>query len=136
MDLTSLSSIKSSTPQLTRLDLLMCNAGIMATPPSLSKDGYEIQFATNHLGHAMLIKQLLPTMLKTAEEPRSDVRIVILTSMGWRAHPKAGIEFSTLNTTQDRAIFGGWVRYGQSKLANLVYAAELARRYPNITCMY
>ena len=135
MDLSSLASIEAATPQFihSRLDILMCNAGIMAHPPLLSKDGYEIQFATNHLGHAMLIKKLLPTMLKTTEELGSDVRIVILTSTGWRGHPKGGIQFATLNTVQDFGKIGRWIRYCQSKLANIVYAAELARRYPAIT---
>lgn len=136
MDLASLSSIKAAIPQFRhdRLDILMCNAGIMAVPASLSKDGYEIQFATNHLGHALLIKKLLPTLLKTAEQPGSDIRVIILTSVGWRGHPKGGIQFSTLNTVQD-SMLGRWVRYGQSKLANIVYAAELAKRYPSITCL-
>lgn len=107
----------------------------MAHPPGLSKDGYEIQFATNHLGHAMLIKELLPTLLKTAKQPESDVRIVLITSTGWRGHPKGGVQFSTLNTTQDFPLLGKWVRYCQSKLANIVYAAELAKRYPGITCL-
>lgn len=87
VDLTDLSSIKnavSKTFVYNRLDILLCNAGIMATPAGLSRDGYEIQFATNHLGHAMLIKQLLPVLLKTAERPGSDVRIVSVTSTGGR----------------------------------------------------
>ncbi len=136
-DLTSLDSIKAGVQRFThpRLDILMCNAGIMAVPPELSKDGYEIQFAVNHLGHALLIKGLLPTMLKTAEQPYSDVRIVILTSTGWRGHPSGGIQFSNLNTTQDFGAFGYWRRYSQSKLANIVYAAELGRRYPSITSL-
>ena len=113
----------------------MCNAGIMAVPPELSKDGYEIQFAVNHLSHAMLIKSLLPIMLRTAEQPGSDVRIVLLTSTGWRGHPRGGIQFSGLKTTQDFGAFGHWIRYGQSKLANIVYAAELSRRYPSITSL-
>ena len=137
LDLSSLSTVKAAIPQFRhdRLDILMCNAGIMAHPPGLSKDGYEIQFATNHLGHAMLIKELLPTLLKTAEQPESDVRIVSNTSLGWRVHPKGGIQFSTLNTIQDSPLLGKWYRYGQSKLANIVYAAELARRYPSITSL-
>lgn len=136
LDLSSLSSIKAAIPQFRhdRLEIFMGNAGIMAHPPGLSKDGYEIQFATNHLGHAMLIKELLPVLLKTAEQPGSDVRIVLNTSLGWRGHPKGGIQFSTLNTGQD-GVFGKWIRYGQSKLANIVYAAELARRYPSLTCL-
>lgn len=111
----------------------MGNAGILSQA-GLSKDGYEIQFATNHLGHAMLIKELLPILLKTAEQPGSDVRIVLNTSVAWRGHPKGGIQFSTLDTVQDQ-VAGKWIRYGQSKLANIVYAAELARRYPSLTCM-
>jgi len=134
LDLSSLLSIKTAIQQFShkRLDILMCNAGIMAKPPQLSKDGYEIQFATNHLGHALLIKHLLPIMLGTVEKPGADVRIVLLTSTGWRGHPKGGINFAGLKTTQDFGAFGPWIRYGQSKLANIVYAAELARRYPSI----
>lgn len=137
LDLSSLSSVKEAIRKFghDRLDILMCNAGIMAHPPGLSKDGYEIQFATNHLGHAMLIKALLPTLINTSEQPNSDVRIVLSTSAGWRGHPKGGIQFATLKTVQDWTILGRWVRYGQSKLANILYAAELARRYPNITCL-
>ena len=105
----------------------------MAKPPGLTEDGYELQFGTNHLGHALLIKLLLPIMLRTAQGPGADVRITILTSLGFRSHPKGGIVFKNLRTTQDFGPFGSWLRYGQSKLANLLYAAELARRYPNIT---
>lgn len=136
LDLSSLASIKAAIPQFRhdRLDILMCNAGLMQAP-GLSKDGYEIQFATNHLGHAMLIKGVLPTLLKTAEQPGSDVRIVSLTSEGWRMHPKGGIQFEGLNTVQDWAVVGRWIRYGQSKLANIVYGRALAGRYPSITCV-
>jgi NAD(P)-dependent dehydrogenase (short-subunit alcohol dehydrogenase family) len=115
----------------------MCNAGIMATPASLSKDGYEIQLATNHLGHALLIKLLLPCMLKTAAEPDSDVRIVNLSSVAYKNTPNAGIEFSKLKTKD--ASYGPfyvsnkWMCYGQSKLANLLFPIELAARHPSIT---
>ncbi|TVY14620.1 putative oxidoreductase [Lachnellula arida] len=134
MDLCSLSSVKAASQKFAhkRLDVLICNAGFMAVPPALGKDGYEIQFATNHLGHAMLIQQLLPIMLETTKVPDSDVRIVCLTSDGWRNHPKGGVLFSELKTVQER-FFGPSIRYGQSKLANIVYAAELARRFPSIT---
>jgi NAD(P)-dependent dehydrogenase (short-subunit alcohol dehydrogenase family) len=113
MDFSSLFSIKAAIPRFHHdsLDILICNAGIMAVPAGLSKDGYEIQFATNCLRHAMLIKQLLPNLMKTAEKPGSDVRIILLTSVGWRGHPKDGIQFSTLNTVQD-SLLGRWVRYG------------------------
>ena len=140
-DLSSLTSVQQTAKQFlaqsNRLDLLMCNAGIMAVPPSLSNEGYEIQFATNHLGHALLIKLLLPTLLKTAELPDSDVRIVNLSSTGYTTTPSSGIDFDTLKTSQ--ASLGPmyqpktFTRYGQSKLANLLYPIELAKRYPTIT---
>lgn len=116
-----------------RLDLLICNAGIMALPPQTSTDGYEIQFATNHLAHALLIRLLLPTMLRTADLPGADVRIITVTSVGWRLYPKGGIVFKTLNSKQDFGVMGPWRRYGQSKLANILYAAELARHHPKLT---
>lgn len=131
LDLLSMSSIKAAQSSFpaSRLDVLICNGGIMAQPPGLSKDGYEIQFATNHLSHALLIKLLMPTLLRTADLPSSNVRIVILTSLGFRGHPKGGIVFKDLKTTQDFGAFGSWYRYGQSKLASILYASELARRY-------
>lgn len=118
-----------------RLDVLMCNAGIMATPPTLSADGYEIQFATNHLGHAFLIRRLLPTLQTTAQS-HGDARIINLTSVAHNMHPKSGINFTTLKTKQEdlgTAAGASWARYGQSKLANLLYADELTRHNPTIT---
>ncbi|KAI9048748.1 hypothetical protein LZ554_007579 [Drepanopeziza brunnea f. sp. 'monogermtubi'] len=134
MDLSCLASVKAACEHFAhdRLDVLMCNAGVMEVPPAVSPDGYEIRFATNHLGHAMLIRQLLPVMLRTARAPGGDVRIVILSSRGWAMHPKGGIQFSRLKTKMDGYVERGFL-YSQSKLANLVYAAELARRYPSIT---
>ncbi len=105
----------------------------MAHPPALTTDGYEMQFGTNHLGHALLIKLLLPTLLRTANQPDADVRVVSNTSLGFKAHPSNGIDFANLRTTQESAVLGHWIRYGQSKLANILYASEIARRYPNIT---
>lgn len=139
-DLSSLASVQRAAKQFLaqsdRLDVLMCNAGVMALDPALSKDGYEIQFATNHLGHALLIKLLLPCMLKTAEQPGSDVRIINLSSMAHQTVPSKGIELDTLKTTQSGLgpfyTPSKWMRYGQSKLANLLYARALARRYPSI----
>ncbi|KAI4154742.1 MAG: hypothetical protein LQ340_001480 [Diploschistes diacapsis] len=54
--------------QSSRLDILLCNAGIMATPGGLTTDGYEVQFGTNYVGHALLVKLLVPTLLRTASE--------------------------------------------------------------------
>ncbi|KAF7896916.1 uncharacterized protein EAF01_009319 [Botrytis porri] len=135
IDLSSLSSIAAGikTFKHDRLDIFMGNAGIMAVPAALSKDGYEIQFATNHLGNAAVLHHLLPIMLKTAELPSSDVRIVLNTSLGWKFRPSQGIIFDKLKTAQEDLPFGTWSRYGQSKVASILYAAELARRYPQIT---
>lgn len=134
-DLASLASVKAAAEKFiteeSRLDVLICNAGIMAQPPSLTTNGYEMQFGTNHLGHALLIQKLLPLLLQNSEG--ADVRIIIVTSIAFRMHPMGGIVFKDLKTPQDCGAFGSWIRYGQSKLANILYARELARRYPGIT---
>ncbi|KAJ5111441.1 hypothetical protein N7532_001976 [Penicillium argentinense] len=134
-DLASLSSVREAAEafisQTTQLDILMCNAGIVAQPPSLTMDGYELQFGTNHLGHALLIRKFLPLLQESAKEG-NDARIVILTSDVWMIHPKGGIVFDKLKTVQHYWFGGPWRRYGQSKLANLLYARELSRRYPEI----
>ncbi|KAL2135488.1 hypothetical protein VTI74DRAFT_8347 [Chaetomium olivicolor] len=134
-DLADLASVKTAAERLLadlkRLDVLVCNAGIFAKPAALSKDGYEIQFATNHLGHALLTVKLLPLLQSTAELPDSDVRIINVSSTGWGLAPPGGFVLDKLKTTQEMP-FGRLLRYGQSKLANMVYARELAKRYPKI----
>lgn len=134
LDMTSLASVRSGLANFThdRLDILLCNAGIMAVPPAVSKDGFEVQFAVNHIAHALVIKLLLPVLLKTAETPDANVRIVCLTSIAWRGHPWGGIKFDQLRTPMKSIFLGEWTAYAQSKLANLVYARELAKRYPQI----
>lgn len=133
LDQTSLPSIRTALKKHfthTRLDILINNAGIMAGAAGLSADGYEIQFATNHLGHAMIVRELLPILLRTAEGSGSgsgagssstssgggapaDVRIINLTSVGYQAHPSDGISFETLGTTQaGPPVLGQWIRYG------------------------
>ncbi|MCJ1387300.1 hypothetical protein MMC18_000141 [Xylographa bjoerkii] len=133
LDLTSFASIaeaaRSFASQSQRLDVLMNNAGIMATPPGTTKEGYEIQFGTNHMGHALLTKLLLPTLLSTAKEPDADVRIVNLTSEGHNLAPSGGILFDKAKLDAQ----GPWARYGQSKLANILFTKDLAARYPTIT---
>jgi NAD(P)-dependent dehydrogenase (short-subunit alcohol dehydrogenase family) len=133
-DLSSLASVKKAAEefisQSTRLDVLMCNAGICWDQPGLTVDGYEKMFGTNHLGHALLIKLLLPTLLKTANELDSDVRIVILSSSAHANNPNKGILFNDLKTAQAKLEF--FRRYGQSKLANVLYARSLAQKFPNI----
>ena len=136
VDLANLASVKEAgekiAADLSRLDVLVCNAGIMAVPAAVSKDGYEIHFATNHLGHALLTFKLLPLLSHTADVQGSDVRIVMVTSTAWRGTPPGGIAFDKLKTKQEMAVIGRWLRYGQSKLANMIFARELAARYPKI----
>lgn len=108
----------------------MNNAGIMATPLAETEDGYESQFGTNHMGHALLTRLLLPTLLSTAKEQGSDVRVVNLTSEGHNLAPRPqGILFDKAKLDKQ----GPWTRYGQSKLANILFTKELANRYPSIT---
>ncbi|KAL6408680.1 putative short-chain dehydrogenase reductase protein [Ilyonectria robusta] len=134
LDLASLDSIKAAAKTFlnsaTRLDILMLNAGIMATPPGTTKDGYEIQFGTNHVGHALLTKLLMPLLLQTAEGASSDVRVVVLSSTVHAQAPEGGVQFNTLKTRADA--METWTRYGQSKLANVLFGRELAKRYPQI----
>ncbi|KAE8141304.1 hypothetical protein BDV38DRAFT_279207 [Aspergillus pseudotamarii] len=104
----------------------------MALPPGLTKDRYEVQFGTNHLGHTLLIQKLLPLQQRTTETG-TDVRVVILTSICYQLHPYGVIISDDLKITQDYGFLVSWRQYGQSKLANILYTRELARRYPGIT---
>lgn len=135
MDLASFESIKEAAKTFSsesgRLDILMLNAGVMAAPPGLTKEGYELQFGTNHVGHALLTKLLLPVLEKTAKEPGADVRVISLSSGGHRITPSEGILFDTLKTTSEN--LGAFTRYGQSKLANILFARQLAKLYSQFT---
>lgn len=99
------------------LDLLINNAGIMATPPRVTADGFELQFGTNHLGHFALTGRLLDR-LKAAPAPR----VVTVSS---QAHRLGTIDFDDLNWERS---YGPWRAYGRSKLANLLFARELQAR--------
>lgn len=101
----------------------------MAVPWSTTSEGYEIQFGTNHMGHALFTKLLLPTMLKTAEQPGADVRIINLSSEGHQMAPSSGIIYNQADLEKCAT----WTRYGQSKLANILHAKALQNRYPSIT---
>ena len=109
----------------------MNNAGIMAQPPGLTSDGYEVQFGTNHMGHFLFTQRLLPLLQKTAAEPGSDVRIVNVTSDGHKFAPTGG--FAPEKALSDMKEYNTFTRYGQSKLANILFTTELAKRYPRIT---
>src|SRR6201991_1638673 len=118
LDLAALSSIRTFAASVTDdVHLLINNGGVMATPNRRTADGFELQLGTNHLGHFALTGLLLPLM-----EGREDARVVTLSSP---AHRMGRISFDNLNG--DRRYFR-WNAYGQSKLANLMFCFELARR--------
>jgi NAD(P)-dependent dehydrogenase (short-subunit alcohol dehydrogenase family) len=101
-----------------KLDAIIANAGIMALPKLKQAHGYELQFFTNHIGHFLLITELL-------SELQDDARVVILSSAAHTAAPKSGIEFDNLSGERG---YQPWKAYGQSKLANLLFSKELAKR--------
>jgi NAD(P)-dependent dehydrogenase (short-subunit alcohol dehydrogenase family) len=121
LDLASLDSVREFAERFKAghqgLDLLINNAGVMATPRRSTADGFELQFGTNHLGHFALTGLLIGEM-----EGREDARVVTLSS---NAHKFGRIAFDNLRG--DRRYFR-WRAYGQSKLANLLFALELDRR--------
>ncbi|XP_074321788.1 short-chain dehydrogenase TIC 32, chloroplastic-like [Silene latifolia] len=129
LDLSSLASVEKFASEYKSLslplNLLINNAGIMAVPYQVSKDNIELQFATNHLGHFHLTNLLLDVMKKTAQESKREGRIVIVSSEAHRFAYGEGIRFDKLN---DESGYSSLQAYGQSKLANILHANELARR--------
>lgn len=101
------------------LDGIICNAGIMALPKLEQAFGYELQFFTNHIGHFILVTGLLDQLAPTG-------RVVMLSSAAHTGAPREGIQFENLSGEKG---YGDWKAYGQSKLANLLFAKELARRF-------
>ncbi|KAK9672619.1 hypothetical protein RND81_12G112500 [Saponaria officinalis] len=129
LDLSSLDSVAKFASKFNSsglpLNLLINNAGIMATPFMLSKDKIELQFATNHLGHFLLTNLLLEKMKKTANETKREGRIVNVSSRRHKFSYPEGIRFDKIN---DPWGYNSLSAYGQSKLANVLHANELARR--------
>ncbi|XP_060203678.1 short-chain dehydrogenase TIC 32, chloroplastic-like [Lycium barbarum] len=129
LDLSSLASVKKFASDYKssgrQLNLLINNAGIMATPFMLSKDNIELQFATNHLGHFLLTNLLLEKMKETARKTKIGGRIVNVSSEAHRFAYSEGIRFDKIN---DPKSYSSWGAYGQSKLANILHANELTRR--------
>lgn len=135
-DLASLSSVRDCAHQILttqiRLDILLLVAGVLTSEPSLTTDGYELHFGTNHLGHALLIKLLLPLLHRTASAPQHDPRIILISSA---AAESATLSLSTVRTTMSDIPWyqvPSMKRYGHSKLANVLYARALAKHHPDI----
>jgi len=100
------------------LDAIICNAGIMALPKLEQKHGYELQFFTNHIGHFILVTSLLDSLADKG-------RVVIVSSDAHNGAPSEGIQFDNLSGERG---YRPWASYGQSKLANLLFAKQLAKR--------
>ena len=114
LDLADLASVRAFAEGLDRdVDVLVNNAGVMATPQRKTRDGFELQLGTNHLGHFALTGLLLP---------RIRDRVVTISSP---AHRMGRINFDDL---QSERCYQRWLAYGQSKLANLLFMYELQRR--------
>ncbi|WP_178915921.1 oxidoreductase [Natronomonas gomsonensis] len=121
-DLDSVRAFADTAADLGHIDVLCNNAGVMAIPRSETADGFETQFGVNHLGHFALTGLLLDS-LREAPDPR-----VVTQSSGIHANGK--IDFENLHGTDD---YDKWGAYAQSKLANLLFAYELDRRYDELT---
>ncbi len=124
-DLSNLNAVAQCAAHIERFNIpihrLICNAGIMALPELEISYGVEKQFLTNHLGHYLLIKRLIPQLTAA-----NNARIVILSSMGHQQAPKQGIDFDNLDGSQG---YNAWEFYGQSKLANILTAKALSKRF-------
>ena len=122
LDLASLGSVDAGARAIVgdypRIDLLVNNAGVMAVPEQRTEDGFELQLATNHLGHFVLTARLLPGLLAA---PAS--RVVAVTSTARHV----GLPINSRNPHLEKR-YNPWLAYGQSKLANLHFAVELQRR--------
>ncbi|CAI5516575.1 unnamed protein product [Closterium sp. Naga37s-1] len=129
LDLASLKSVSAFAADYLRLNrplhLLINNAGVMICPFMLTADGYENQFGTNHVGHFLLTNLLLPKLKETAKQEGAEARIVIVSSAAHQFPYPGGIRFDAINAKEG---YDSVKAYGQSKLANILHAWELARR--------
>ncbi|KAG6374027.1 hypothetical protein JVT61DRAFT_4665 [Boletus reticuloceps] len=132
LDLANLRSIKQSVEEFlqreTQLHILFNNAGVMHPPVDMvTADGYDLQFGTNVLGHFYLTKLLLPILISTAKSsPEGTARVVNTSSRG---HWYGGLQFDTFMDGPKRRADRTFRLYGQSKTGNIVFSAELHRRY-------
>ncbi|CAF4597637.1 unnamed protein product [Rotaria sp. Silwood1] len=122
LDLTSLQSVRNCVNQFRArklpINILICNAGIMACPYSKTKDGFESQFGVNHLAHFLLVTSLLPEL--KAGKP---ARVVMVSSV---LNKFQGINFDDINWEKN---YDKWLAYGQSKTANILFAIQLNKLY-------
>ena len=122
MDLSDLASVRKFASDVVAagkpVHLLINNAGVMACPESRVGDNWELQFATNHIGHFVLTNELAPSLKKA-----KSARVVCLSSTGHKLSP---IRWGDIHFTKEP--YNKWVAYGQSKTANSLFAVELDAR--------
>ena len=121
LDLASLNSVRGASDALVKVgkpfDLVIANAGVMACPKGLTRDGFEMQFGTNHLGHFLLINRIVSLL-------GSGARLVNLSSAG---HRFSDVDLEDPNF--ERSPYDEFVAYGRSKTANVLFAVEFDRRH-------
>ncbi|XP_022178849.1 retinol dehydrogenase 12-like isoform X1 [Myzus persicae] len=121
LDLASFASVKRCAKNILQkekqIHLLVNNAGVMACPKGKTQDGFETQFGVNHLGHFLFTSLLLPRIRNS-----TPARIVNVSS---RAHTRGSINFEDINYDRN---YSAMAAYSQSKLANVLFSRELARR--------
>ncbi|NUT44742.1 MAG: SDR family NAD(P)-dependent oxidoreductase [Thermoactinospora sp.] len=117
LDLADLASVRSFAADVETVDVLVNNAGVGMIAPQTTKDGFELQFGVNHLGHFALTGLLLPVLLKSP-----GARVVTVAS---DAHKSGRLDFDDLPLAKGYAKMSS---YGRSKLCNMLFAAELDRR--------
>lgn len=118
LDLQDLSSVRRFAAAIDKVDVLVNNAGIMATNYALTADGFEGQIGTNHLGHFALTNLLLPKLtdrVVTVSSLLHNIGYLSLKDLNWQSRP-----------------YSAWLAYGQSKLANLLFTSELQRRLDSV----
>ncbi|KAF2446468.1 NAD(P)-binding protein [Karstenula rhodostoma CBS 690.94] len=127
LDLGNLKAVRKAVEEVSgwsdvsSIDVVINNAGIMATPYALTSDGIESQFATNHIAHFLFTQLIMPKILAST----SGARVVNLSSSGYKGGP---VRFDDYNF-EDGKSYDKWVSYGQSKSANVLYARGLKERY-------
>ncbi|GIL63173.1 hypothetical protein Vafri_17284 [Volvox africanus] len=131
LDLSSLASVRQAADAFKRtglpLNILLLNAGVMATPVfTPSRDGFELQWATNHLGHFSLTQRLKDLLISSAASSGLEGRVVVLSSMGHYLYEvPGGVDFEALRTGKNYVPFNA---YGVSKLSNILFTRELQRQ--------
>jgi NAD(P)-dependent dehydrogenase (short-subunit alcohol dehydrogenase family) len=118
LDLQDLSSVRRFADHIDKVDVLVNNAGIMATRRAVTVDGFEGQIGTNHLGHFALTNLMLPRLtdrVVTVSSLLHHIGYISLKDLNWQSRP-----------------YSAWLAYGQSKLANLLFTSELQRRLDSV----